>query len=54
MVLINGNASTDTRATLPEAGTYRLVIHGNGATTGSYGFRLSDAATAPTVSGPIA
>ncbi|MBD2468818.1 Ig-like domain-containing protein [Nostoc sp. FACHB-145] len=34
---------------LPEAGTYRLVIDGNADATGSYSFRLSAMADAPTL-----
>ncbi|HXG09846.1 MAG TPA: cohesin domain-containing protein [Gemmataceae bacterium] len=35
--------------TLPEAGTYKLIIDGTGDATGSYGFRLLDVAAQPTV-----
>jgi hypothetical protein len=45
--VINSNTTTDsTPIVLVEAGTYRLTIDGEGDTTGNYSFRLTDLATA--------
>jgi RHS repeat-associated protein len=46
--LFGGNIGTEfDPLTLAESGTYSLTITGNGATTGSYAFRLLDLAAAP-------
>ncbi len=43
--LISANVDTQSGPFgLPEAGTYTLVVYGNGATTGSYGFDLRQSA----------
>jgi hypothetical protein len=57
VVFINGNTDSDVGPfTLTQSGLYRLVIDGNGATTGHYKFRLLDLASAPaaTLGAPIA
>ncbi|BCL35091.1 Ig-like domain-containing protein [Nostoc sp. MS1] len=49
-VFYNGDADSDrTPFTLTETGTYRLILDGNGNSTGDYSFRLIDASAAPSV-----
>lgn len=48
VIHLNQNADSDSaQFTLIESGGYTLVIDGNGATTGDFGFRLDDLGTQP-------
>ena len=48
-VLTNEGAFNDSGFTLPQPGSYTVVVYGAGAATGQFSFQLSDVAAAPTM-----